>query len=203
MTIVGVIVAAGESTRMGRPKQLLTIGDRPLLQWVVDAAEASALERVVVVTGHAADEVRASVKLGRAIWAHNPQPQRGTMSSLRAGVAAAGEAEGVMKLVCDQPEVTSETIDRLLSSWDPGAYQASLVAYADGDGHPMLFSAAALRPVIEQDGDRLLWELLEQFPDGVRRVAVERSRPIDINTSDDLTRAAGRMGYSVPAPPMA
>ena len=45
--VVGVIVAAGESTRMGFPKQLLPIGDRPMLQWVVDAAEASTLDRVV------------------------------------------------------------------------------------------------------------------------------------------------------------
>jgi molybdenum cofactor cytidylyltransferase len=196
VTIVGVIVAAGKSTRMGRPKQLLTIGDRPLLQWVVDAAESSKLDQVVVVTGHAAEEVRAAIRLDRAIWAHNPEPDRGTMSSLRAGLEAAEDAEAVMKLVCDQPEVTSETIDRLLASWDPEAHQVSLVAYAGGDGHPMLLAGSAVTSVIAHDGDRLLWDLVERFPDAVGRLALTTSRPIDINTPDDLRLAAARLGYS-------
>lgn len=203
MTIVGVIVAAGDSTRMGRPKQLLTIGDRPLLQWVVDAAEASKLDQVVVVTGHAADQVRASVKLGRAIWAHNPEPQRGTMSSLRAGVAAAGEADEVMKLVCDQPEVTSETIDRMIAAWDLGRHRASVISYQDGAGHPMLFAGAALAEVIEEDGDRLLWDLLERHAGDVQRVAIDAPQPIDINTVDSLRLAAERLGYSSGDAPIA
>ncbi len=152
---------------MGSPKQLLLIGGRPLLQWVVDAAEASSLDRVVVVTGHAAEEVRAAVTLGRATWAHNPEPERGTMSSLRAGVAVAGTTGGVMKLVCDQPEVSSEIIDQLMAAWDPAAHRAAVVEYRDGTGHPMLFASDALDRVLAQDGDRLLWSLLEADPDSV------------------------------------
>lgn len=196
MTVVGVIVAAGKSTRMGRPKQLLTIGGRPLLQWVVDAAESSALDRVVVVTGHAADEVRAAITLGRAIWAHNPETERGTMSSLRLGVAAAGEARAVMKLVCDQPEVTRETIDQMISAWDPDTHRASLAAYRDGPGHPLLFAEPVLAEVIDQEGDRLLWGFLERHPHQVGRLSVDAPRPIDINTADDLRLAAVRLGYS-------
>lgn len=203
MTIVGVIVAAGESTRMGFPKQLLPIGDRPLLQWVVDAAEASALDQVVVVTGHNAEQVRASVTLDRGAWAHNPEPDRGTMSSLRVGVAAAEAPDAIMKLVTDQPEVTSETIDRMISAWDPDRHRASLAAYQDGPGHPMLFSLDALTEVIDEEGDRLLWELIERHPDQVNRLVVEADQPIDINTVDDLGRAAERLGYSAGDAPSA
>jgi len=200
--IVGVIVAAGASTRMGRPKQLLEIGGRPLLQWVVDAAEASTLDRVVVVTGHAADEVRAAISLGRAVWAHNPEPDRGTMSSLRAGLAVVDAPDAVMKLVCDQPEVTSDVIDGVVGSWNPEIDLASLVAYQDGDGHPMLVAAAALTEVLEQDGDRLLWRLVQTAPERVGRFTVEGHRPIDINTEADLELAALRLGYyPSPAPP--
>lgn len=196
MTIVGVIVAAGESTRMGRPKQLLTIGGRPLLQWVVDAAEGSSLDEVVVVTGHAADEVRTTITLRRAIWAHNPQPERGTMSSLRVGVAAVGEAAAVMKLVCDQPEVTGDTIDQMTGAWDPGSHPAALASYRDGAGHPMLLAAGALAEVIEENGDRLLWDLVERDAAAVQWVAIDAPRPVDINTAEDLHLAAGRLGYS-------
>ncbi len=202
--IVGVIVAAGASTRMGRPKQLLEIGGRPLLQWIVDAAEASRLDRVVVVAGHAADEVRAAVTLGRAVWAHNPDPERGTMSSLRAGLAVADSPDAVLKLVCDQPEVTSDLIDGVVGSWDPEIHRVSLVAYRDGDGHPLLISTDALAEVIEEDGDRLLWRLVETNPERVSRLTVDRLRPIDINTEADLRLAAIRLGYEPsPAPPMA
>ena len=203
MTIVGVIVAAGESTRMGRPKQLLTIGDRPLLQWVVDAAEGSSLDEIVVVTGHAADEVRASVRLGRANWAHNPEPERGTMSSLRVGVDSVGKAEAVMKLVCDQPEVTGETIDQMIAVWNADTDQISLAAYEDGAGHPMLFASATLAGVIDEEGDRLLWDLVERHPDEANRVAVNAPRPIDINTAEDLSLASERLGYASGSAPTA
>ena len=202
--IVGVIVAAGASTRMGRPKQLLEIGGRPLLQWVVDAAEASTLDRVVVVTGHAADEVRAAITLDRAVWAHNPDPGRGTMSSLRTGLAVVDAPDAVMKLVCDQPEVTSDVIDGLVGSWDAAAHRAALAAYQDGNGHPMLIASSVLDGVIEEDGDRLLWGVVEAHPELVSRLVVDRLRPIDINTGADLELAALRLGYEPsPAPPMA
>lgn len=199
MTIVGVIVAAGESTRMGRPKQLLPIAGRPMLQWVVDAAEASRLDQVVVVTGHFSEQVRARIHLDRAIWAHNPAPQRGTMSSLRAGVAAAGSYDAVMKLVSDQPEIRTEVIDALVDAWDPDAFQASLPRYRDGDGHPLVLSAAALAEVVDEDGDRLLWGLVERNPDEVSRLLVDWPRPSDINTPDDFEAAAARLGNSPPA----
>ncbi|NNC90888.1 MAG: nucleotidyltransferase family protein [Acidimicrobiia bacterium] len=195
MSIVGVIVAAGKSTRMGRPKQLLPIGGRPMLQWVVDAAEASTLDQVVVVTGYAVDEVRAGITLRRAIWAHNPEPDRGTMSSFRVGVDSAGQAAAVMKLVCDQPEVTSETIDQMISAWDPDTDRVSLVEYRDGAGHPMLLAATALAEVLQENGDRLLWDLAERHPEAVRRLRVDAPRPIDINAAEDLRLIAARLGY--------
>jgi molybdenum cofactor cytidylyltransferase len=203
VTIVGVIVAAGESTRMGFPKQLLPIGGRPMLQWAVDAAEASMLDQVVVVTGHYSELIRVEIRLDRAIWAHNPDPERGTMSSLRAGLGAATAPDAVMKLVTDQPEVTSAMIDRVISAWDPDRHRVSLVSYQEGPGHPMLFGVDALAEVVEEDGDRRLWELVERHPDEVNRLVVDEARPIDVNSEDDLRLAAERLGYSSGNAPIA
>ena len=122
---------------------------------------------------------------------------------MRAGLAVVEEADGVMKLVCDQPEVTSETIDRMISNWNPAAYRASVASYRDGPGHPMLFAAAALAEVVGREGDRLLWEFLNRNPDDVAMLEVDEPRPIDINTIDDLRRAAGRLGYSSGTAPTA
>jgi molybdenum cofactor cytidylyltransferase len=171
---------------------------------VVDAAEASTLDQIVVVTGYAAEEVRAAVSLDRAVWAHNEEPERGTMSSLRAGLEVAGSADAVVKLVCDQPGVTSDLIDGVIGSWDPEMHRASLASYRDGDGHPVLVAASALADVVDEDGDRRLWNVLETTPEGVSRFTADRPRPIDINTEEDLRVAAIQLGYDPsPAPPRA
>lgn len=198
--VVGVIVAAGAATRMGRLKQLIEVGDRPMLQWVIDAAEASGLDQVAVVTGP--DEVvRAGVRLGRSFPAVNRHPERGTMSSLRAGLEVVEPADAVVKLVADQPEVTVRDIDALIESWDPASHRAALVRYRDGDGHPVLIRADALIEILDQEGDRLLWRLMESGP--TQRLSIDRPAPIDVNTPDDLAALATRLGYSLPAPPTA
>ena len=200
MIVVGVIVAAGESTRMGRLKQLIPVGDRPMLQWVIDAAEASRLHQVAVVTGPA-DTVRSGVRLGRSVPAVNPHPELGTMSSLRAGLAALEPCDAVVKLVADQPEVTTGDINALIEAWDPELYRAALVRYRDGDGHPLLIRAEALAEITDQEGDRLLWRLMESGP--THRLVLDRQAPLDVNTPDDLATLAVRLGHSFPAPPTA
>ncbi|MDH3607219.1 MAG: nucleotidyltransferase family protein [Acidimicrobiia bacterium] len=188
---IGIVVAAGSATRMGEPKALMPIGERPMLQWVVDAAEASSLSRVVVVTGHAEAAIRGGIQLNRAEWAHNPDPGRGTMSSLRAGLEAAGPAEAVVKLVSDQPEIRTSVIDALLLAWDPGQYDAALVSYVDGDGHPLLVATDVVAELA--DGDRLLWHLIEERPDRIMRVTSNQTRPVDVNTPEDYRAVIDRL----------
>jgi len=188
---IGVVVAAGSATRMGEPKALMPIGRRPMLQWVVDAAEASSLSRVVVVTGHGEEAIRQGIQLNRAEWAHNPEPERGTMSSLRAGLEAMGPARAVVKLVSDQPEIRTSVIDALLLAWNPDHYDTALVAYTDGDGHPLLVATEALTGLGE--GDRRLWRLIEERPDRVLRVTSNQPRPVDVNTPEDYRAVIDRL----------
>ena len=189
----GVIVAAGTATRMGELKQLIALGERPMLQWVVDAAEASRLDRVVVVTGPGDAEVRSKIRLERASFVRNMQPERGTMSSLRAGVAGAGPADAVMKLVADQPEVTTGDIDALIGAWDPDRFSSALISYSDGPGHPLLVGRDLLDRVLRRDGDRLLWHLIEGNAGGLLLVSVDRPRPVDVNDPADLELVRSRL----------
>lgn len=195
-TIAGVIVAAGASRRMGQPKALVDLAGRPMLQWVVDAAEGSRLDRVVVVTGPGDADVRSTIAVSRAFFVHHPAPELGTMSSLRAGVAGAGPAGAVMKLVCDQPELTSSDIDALMEAWDRKRYRAARAIYRDGPGHPLLVDRTHLGEVLEQDGDRLLWKLLDNNPEGTQGVEIDRLRPIDVNDKADLDAVRERLAAS-------
>lgn len=193
--VAGVIVAAGSSQRMGEPKQLIEVAGRPLLQWVVDAAEGSLLDRVIVVTGPGDAEIRSTIAVDRAYFVRNPDPGRGTMSSLRAGVAGAGPVDGILKLVADQPEITPADIDAVVSAWDPAHHVAARAAYVDGPGHPLLIAREMLGKVVG-DGDRLLWRYLADHPDGTIDVPIAHRRPLDVNERSDVeavrTRLTGR-----------
>ena len=162
-----------------------------MLQWVVDAAEASQLDRVVIVTANGDADIRSIIKTERAYFARNPDPERGTMSSLRAGVDAGGPADAVMKLVGDQPEVTAEDIDAMLDAWDPDRYATALASYRDGRGHPLLVTRDVLDKVLHENGDRLLWRLVES--EGPHAVTIDRSQPVDVNTPGDLDRVRDRL----------
>lgn len=115
--IVGVVLAAGQSERFGSPKQLLPLGETTLLGQVVNNANGSILDKVVVVLGRSAAEVKKSLSFGRAIVVDNAAYPSGCASSLLAGLDAAGDCAGLMLLLGDQPGVGSEIVDLVAEEW--------------------------------------------------------------------------------------
>ncbi|MGH3145877.1 MAG: nucleotidyltransferase family protein, partial [Rubrobacter sp.] len=135
--VVGIVLGAGRSSRFGAPKQLLSFGDTNLLGRAVMNANASNLDRVVVVLGRASEELRASVDFGRAVVVENTAYGTGCASSLLAGMDAAGDdREALMLLLGDQPGVRAQFIDLALSSWREGRTWASVTSYRGELGHP-------------------------------------------------------------------
>ena len=129
-TIVGLVLGAGKSSRFGTPKQLLPFGDTTLLGQAVRNANASALDRVVVVLGRASEELRATVDFGRAEVVENTAYGTGCASSLLAGLDAAGEdCEAIALLLGDQPGVRPEFIDHVISTWQQKRSWAAVAAY--------------------------------------------------------------------------
>ncbi len=113
--ISGLILAAGTSSRMGQPKQLLPFRGTILLDWVMAQAEsASALDEVIVVLGRAADEIQPRLRSTRARVIVNPVFTEGCSGSYKAGMATIDpRAEAVMVLLGDQPGVESAVIDQV------------------------------------------------------------------------------------------
>jgi molybdenum cofactor cytidylyltransferase len=185
-----VVLGAGRSSRFGAPKQLLPFGDTTLLGQVVKNANASNLDRVVVVLGRASEELRASVDFGRAMVVENTAYGTGCASSLLAGLDAAGEScEALMLLLGDQPGVRTEFINFALSEWRRERPWASMISYRGGLGHPFVFAREAFGDLRGLHGDKAVWKLVEAYPDRVLRVEIEAALPPDVDTPEDYEMA--------------
>lgn len=188
--MVGIVLGAGSSSRLGRPKQTLPLGDTTVLGWVMRDAEASSLERVVLVVGGAAEEVTAGLKLCRAVVAHNDAYGTGCASSLLAGLDAAGSCESIMLLLGDMPGVDATVIETVRAGFEREHPWGAVTCYEDGLGHPFAFAASAFPALRALHGDKAVWKLLERQPHRVAKLVVDRSRPRDIDTWDDYREVA-------------
>jgi molybdenum cofactor cytidylyltransferase len=189
-TIVGVVLGAGKSSRFGTPKQLLPFGDTTLLGQAVRNANASALDRVVVVLGRASEELRATVDFGRAEVVENTAYGTGCASSLLAGLDAAGEdCDAIALLLGDQPGVRSKFIDHVLATWQQNRPWAAVTAYMGGLGHPFVFAREAFGELRSLHGDKAVWKLIEAHPERVSRVEIEAPLPPDVDGPEDYELA--------------
>lgn len=198
--LVAIVLGAGASRRLGRPKQTLPFGSRTLLAHVVADVEASSVDRVVVVLGGAGSEAEASLEPGRAIVTHNATYGTGCASSLLAGLDAAGDCEGIVMLLGDMPGVTPEVIDEVVAAWTGALTWAAVTEYRDGLGHPFLFSADSFPDLRGLHGDKAVWKIVDREPPSrVARIAIDRPLPLDVDTWEDYERVCARFGFSAPA----
>ena len=185
--ISGLILAAGTSSRMGQPKQLLPFRGTILLDWVMAQAEAaSALNEVIVVLGCAADEIQPRLRSTRAKVIVNPVFTEGCSGSYKAGMATIDpRAEAVMVLLGDQPGVESAVIDQVAEDWRTKAGTIALTSYRGRRGHPMVFARELFDQLRQLSGDKAAWKILDAHPDWVRDVAVDYAFPDDVDTRQD------------------
>ncbi len=173
----GLVLAAGEARRFGGPKQLAELDGRPLIEHALSAL--ADLERVVVVLGARAEEIRAGADLGRAEVIVCSDWADGMSASLRRGLdALAGAAEVVITLA-DQPFITAAVVARVRAA--PGA--AARAVYGGSPGHPVVIRRPLLERAGELRGDAGFRDLLG----GAAEVECsDLADPRDIDTRDDL-----------------
>lgn len=186
--IASVILAAGSASRMGRPKQLLPLGGRPMVWRVADAACRAALGQVIVVTGACGEKVsRALAGLAVSV-AVNPRWQSGQAASLKAGLAAVDrQARAVIYLLADQPLIPSAVLQDLARAYYAG--QGSIVApvFQGQRGNPVLFDLARWREdLMALQGDCGAREILRAHPAELGCVPVDDPRYfLDADTEED------------------
>lgn len=187
--IVGVVLGAGGSSRFGAPKQLLPLGGTTLLGQVARNANASSLDRVVVVLGRASGEIRSTLDFGRAEVVENTSYGTGCASSLLAGLDAVGDCAALALLPGDQPGIRPEFIDRVLAEWLRMPAWASVTSYRGEPGHPFVFSREAFGELRGLHGDKAVWKLVEAYPERVCRIEVDAALPSDVDTPEDYELA--------------
>jgi molybdenum cofactor cytidylyltransferase len=196
--IAGIILAAGASTRMGEPKQLLSLAGRPLLQHVLDAAAGAALAEVLVVVGHAGEAIRAAVRVpARARLVVNARWADGQASSLACGLAAAADdATAAAVLLGDQPGVTSGLIDAVVAAFVAGGGPIVRPVWTRADGaahpgHPVVLARSVWPALAGVTGDHGARAVLAAHPEWVRELAMPGAPLADIDDRADYRRAGG------------
>jgi molybdenum cofactor cytidylyltransferase len=190
--IAAVVLAAGSSTRMGRPKLLLPLAGKPILQHVVDTALTADVGEVVVVLGPQAESMRAALRPNdRLRFVVNDRSADGQSTSLRAGLEAVStDAEAAMILLADQPSVSPSALGAVLRG-AAGSLPADIVAVqASYDGvpaHPTLFLRTVWNEVVEE-GDHGARNWIRKHPERRLLVEVGGRPPQDVDTPEDYER---------------
>jgi molybdenum cofactor cytidylyltransferase len=186
--IAAVVLAAGASTRLGEPKQLVMLGNETLLERAVRTAREARCTPIVVVLGAGYVEILADSSLGDAVAVINDEWEEGMASSIRLGVRTLGfiakEAEGVVLMTCDQPAVTPAHLTLLMRRQEVKASR-----YAERNGVPAYFPKRYFKQLAELTGDAGARALL--VPAAAEELAYGE---LDIDTAEDLAVALELFG---------
>ena len=194
--ISAILMAAGESTRMGRPKPLLPWRGVTLLEYQVSSLVEGGADEVIVVLGHDAENLTPYLKGASVRYVVNPDYRQGKTTSIKAGLGAVNlEAEAVLLLAVDQPR-TAQIISAVVQAHRDGNNLITSPRYRGRGGHPPIF-AASLREELEAISEEKqgIREVFEAHKDEVAFVQFDDPMVrLDLNTPEAYEEAKQRYG---------
>lgn len=189
--VYAILLAAGASSRLGRPKQSLEWQGRPLLRNAIENARSLLSERVIVVLGAHREAILSSVEPDGVRIVVNEDWQEGIAASIRAGIAALPQqAEAALLMLGDQPLVGSGALQRLLDSWRNEPRRISTGFYNGTVGVPALFPSAFFEALRALRGDRGAKRLLLEHEEHLLKIPLPEAE-LDIDTTDDFDQLTG------------
>lgn len=189
--IAGIILAAGESSRMGRDKALLPYHGRTFLENIMSALREAGILRIAVVLGHHAEEIQRAVDLTEAETVVNQDYQRGQTSSLQAGLAAIErhDVEGALLCLVDHPAVGAETIRTLASAFAASGAPVVIPAREGRCGHPVLIGRELFEELAALDPGQGANTVIRKYRERTQFVEVEDAGVlIDVDEPETFER---------------
>lgn len=190
--VAAILLAAGESRRMGSFKQLLTFGGKAFVECCVDNLLASKAGEVVVVTGHRDADVRAALVTRPVRFAHNPDYRTGMTSSIKLGVSAISDhAEACLIALSDQPQIGIKVINRLIEVYLSERPLIVVPTYKGRRGHPIVLDMKLRAEILQADASQGLRQVVNAHPDKTVSVEVPSQTVLfDFDTPEDYLRAS-------------
>jgi len=192
--ISAIILAAGESKRMGQVKQLLLFRETTLLGQIMETLLQSQAAEIVVVLGYQAAKIIPQIAREPVKIVVNPDFEQGMSSSIKCGLSHISEAaDGVMIVLGDQPLIEKETIDRLIEKHRQSEHGIILPVYKGIRGHPVIFKMKYKDELLRLTGDIGGKQTIERHPSDVLEVEVDsQSVVISIDVESDYQSLVGR-----------
>ena len=187
--IAAVVLAAGSSSRLGEPKQLLPLGRGVVLDETLARARRSGLEPLLLVVGHHAAQILEAVDRSGFTIVRNSDYEQGQSTSVRAAVAALPpDVDAAIFLLGDQPLIAPETLQALAEARQRTGAPIVQPRYPEGRGNPVLIGRELFDELEELTGDTGARPLLQRHAERVELVTVVTPRPDDIDTIADYER---------------
>lgn len=188
--ISGVLLAAGESRRMGEFKQLLELRNKSFVEHCVDNLLASRVGEVIVVTGHRESEVCRAIGDRRVRFAHNPEYQSGMASSIIRGVEAVSQnARACVLALVDQPWIDASVINRIIETYEKAQTLLVVPTYEGKNGHPILLDISLKEEILRMDPARGLRQVVGAHLREIAHVgAADRGVLEDCDLPEDYER---------------
>lgn len=198
--IAAIVLAAGQSRRMGEKNKLLEhVAGKPLIRHSVEAAVTSNADPVIVVTASPSNEIRDAIADLPVSLASNPAPECGMATSIRSGIdALPHDIDGTLIILADMPAIAVSTINRLIETFDPASGSTICVPEHKGErGHPVLFARRFFPELKHLHGDTGAKPVIQEFTDQVLIVPVhDVGIGIDLDTPDAFERYHSRSEQS-------
>jgi len=192
--IYGIILAAGEGKRMGKVKLILPLGDKQLIEWVLQAVKLAPLDKYFLVVR---PEDKEMIKTGKKWGAEivlNSEYRSGMSSSIKKALhqISSEELEGFFVILGDQPFINPSLLYKMLKAFTPGKREIVVPFYKDKQGNPVLFDGYWKEELIGLTGDIGGRVLIKTHPERIKKVKIsDESILLDIDREEDYEKIKG------------
>jgi len=192
--IYGIILAAGEGKRMGKVKLTLPLGDKQLIEWVLQAAKLTPLDKYFLVVRPEDKEIIKTGKKWGAEIVLNPEYRSGMSSSIRKALyqISSEVVEGFFILLGDQPLINPSILYKMLKVFTPGKREIVVPFYKDRPGNPVFFDGYWKDELMKLSGDVGGRVLIKAHPERIKRFKIsDESILLDIDREEDYEKIKG------------